>query len=586
MKSIRKRLSVIYGVVILISFVILGGILLYPLENYFLSQEKTNLAGQVRIAGRLTEPYIAAKKFDALRKLINKVSKENEVRVTVVAIDGSIIGDSEHDFKTMDNHLTRLEIQQASRNGIGFSIRKSDTVKQNMLYCAVPIKSNIGEKEGYIRLAISLSNIDIIYSYLKRILFISFALVAIIALIVVSKTARRITNPIAHLKNVAEEIALGNFTAHADVRTGDELAILANSINTMARKLDLYVQNINFEKQQLEIIFEHLGAGVVVIDSSRNIILINSFSEKLFNISRSFVSGQSLQKLVRDEEFSKVFNEAFQSNKALDYEFKYCDIYLKAHFVPLRQTSGQEKVVILIYDVTTMKQWQQLRSDFVANASHELRTPLTAIRGYTETLIDGAMEDQVTARSFLKIIERESERLTRIVEDLLDLSRLERKAPLNKELFELNALADQVTAKYDITAQKKGVIIENNIPSGVEVYADFDWLEQVLLNLVDNAVKYSKKDEKVIINAQKKSTEVEVSIADKGMGIPYEDLPRIFERFYRVDKSRSRSLGGTGLGLAIVKHIIESHGGKISVASALGEGTTITFTLPKEDKNL
>lgn len=579
MKSIRNRLNLIYGILIAAVFVLLGAVLLIPLENYFLKQAQSNLAPQVRIAAALVEPYILHEKNEELREIVKQIGKDSEIRLTVIMPDGTVIADSEHDYNSMDNHLERPEIKMAANQGVGYSIRMSNTSKQRMLYYAYTNKE-YGKINSYVRVAESLSHIDEIYKHLRNILFAAITGAAAFALYAGFRAARGITTPIAHLRVVAEAIAQGNFDTRAQVNTNDELADLANAVNIMADKLNLYVKSINTEKEQLEIIFEHLSAGVAVLTSTGEILLINSTAEKLFNLPKTHYQGQILHRLVRDEGFEQEFREALQKNNAHEYEFKYREHYLRLHLVPLRTTSGEKKVVVLIYDISQIKQWQQMRSDFVANASHELRTPLTAIKGYTETLLDGALEDKAIAHTFLEIIDKESERLTRIVNDLLDLSNLERKAVLNREKFNLKTLIDSVSINFETPIKMKQLEFKNQVSENIEVYADYDWLEQVFVNLIDNAVKYSKQTGNVQVDAEEQGDILVIKVTDTGIGIPYQDLPRIFERFYRVDKSRSRSLGGTGLGLAIVKHIIESHGGNVSAQSSLGEGTVIIITIP------
>lgn len=581
MYSIQKRLNYTYGIVILASFILLGSLLLLPLENYFLEQSKASLAAQIRLSAQVIEPYLGRGDYDNLRSKVADLGKENNFRITVVLADGTVIADNQHNYLTMENHLNRPEIKDASLKGIGYSIRMSDTTRQKQLYCAYTLK-NVGHTKSYLRISVSLAHIEQAYAYLRKILFGTLAFVAFLAIVVGIKTARTISKPIAHLKEISGKIAEGDFQARAVVKSDDELGDLATAINAMAEKLGHNIQSLNNEKEQLEIIFEHLGAGVTVINATGKILLINSTAENIFHASRALILGEQFHTLLRDETFGLIFQRVIETEDAQDYEFKYQEKYYKAHFVPLVQNDLETKIVILIYDINPIRQLQQIRSDFVSNASHELRTPLTAIRGYTETLLDGAMHDPEITRSFLGIIDRESQRLTRIVEDLLDLGRLERTTPLKKALFSLKPLIENVTKRYAPAMHKKDIALIVDMSDDLMVYGDYDWLEQVFVNLIDNAVKYSKQGGKLNIAAMNEKDKVVVATSDTGIGIPYHDLPRVFERFYRVDKSRSRSQGGTGLGLAIVKHIVESHQGSITIDSTVGVGTTVHFTIPHQ----
>jgi len=436
----------------------------------------------------------------------------------------------------------------------------------------------------------------LIQGYLTYSLKKPFPFASLLSLFITSIIAfillRFLTQPLDDLMDILKRLTLGHRRKELLIDSKDEFGYLAKAISEMDAQLRNKIEEISKEKGTLQTILKGMAEGVLVVDEKNHIIMINDTLRTLFSPSTEVVDKTPLE-LIRHTELEGAIHKAIQEGKNSSFELtlptslgKIFEVNVVGILPPpeeeQKEGHGMSGAIAVLHDISRLKELEKIRQDFVANVSHELRTPLTTIKGYTETLLDGALKEEV-APQFLQVIQKHTDRLAKIVEDLLTLSKIESKEfLLKKEKLYLSELIDDVLDFVKEGAKKKKISIDAvHISSSFIIEGDRNILEQILINLLDNAIKYGREGGKITISAnQKDQKEIEVSVRDNGIGIPQEDLPRIFERFYRVDKGRSQELGGTGLGLSIVKHLISAHGGRVWAESQLGEGSTFYFTLP------
>ncbi|MBI5023475.1 MAG: PAS domain-containing protein [Candidatus Omnitrophica bacterium] len=384
----------------------------------------------------------------------------------------------------------------------------------------------------------------------------------------------------------ARSFAGGDFSRRISLSARDEMEELADPLNSMSRQIQSRMEESIADKSRLEAVFLSMFDGVMVIDGRGEIVLMNQTLKEFLQVD-STVTGKKPLEVIRNIDIQELAERVLISHSRLESrEITLLfpeERVLLAHATPVLRAGAIDGAVLVFHDITQLRQLEKVRQDFVANVSHELRTPVSTIRGYAETLLEGALEDKAHAREFLRIIYDDAERLTKLINDLLDLSRIESgKMKLALEECSLEAVVDRVLSGMKKEAQKSSVALKKDIPPRLSrIRIDEAAIAQVLFNLAENAVKYNNAGGSVTIAARETDRGVEVSVTDTGIGIPQEDIPRIFERFYRVDKARSRDLGGTGLGLAIVKHILQAHHGDITAESKMGSGSTFRFTLSK-----
>lgn len=419
----------------------------------------------------------------------------------------------------------------------------------------------------------------------KQVAEISVFLVLLLSFFVVYRVVREVMEPLRRITEVAQRMAEGDLEQEIRISSRDEIGILAASLNNMARRLKENIDQITEERNKLAAILSSMDEGVLAIDRQGNIILINPVVEKLFRVTAEEAVGRNVIEVIRNYELERLIRKALEENihQAVEMSFLMPDPRIfRVQLVPLRRGEEMAGIVVVLRDISELRRLEQMRSEFVANVSHELRTPLTSIRGFTETLLDGALEDPTVARHFLQIIHDEAERLTRLINDLLSLSTLEsRRREPNRKLLDWHRLVGEVVSMLAPLVQGKNLEVEVKVAEDLPpVPADRDMMGQMLINLLDNAIKYTPDGGKIKVAVWGEGDNLVLQVADTGIGIPPESLPRIFERFYRADKARSRELGGTGLGLAIVKHIVEAHGGRIEVESRVNGGTSFTVYLP------
>jgi len=511
---------------------------------------------------------------DQLDGFIKTLGSNIQTRVTLIATDGTVLADSEENIQSMENHSHRPEVVEALQGKAGKAIRFSSTTDGDMLYVAVPIEKD-GKIIGVIRTSLFLKDIDNLLTKLNyRVAGISLGIV-FIALIGAFLISNSVVRPIRRLTLAARKVSSGDFSVRVFLRTKDELRELADSFNRMNEEMEKMFSEIGQQKEELKSIIESLQEGLLVLDKHGRVIRSNESFRKI--IGNQAVEGKFYWEIMRSPRFPELLKKAGLEKKKLMEDLTLADKVFMCSVTPLQ---GGDGIVSTFYDITEIRNTEKIKKDFVINVSHELRTPLTAIKGYAETL----RKEVGTApgKKYLETVERNTDRLINIVNDLRLLSGLEEKTALELEDIDLGGLLENVITIFDQRLKDKElslvIDVQENLPP---IKADLFKLEQMLVNLLDNAVKYTDRGE-ITVSVDVQDKRVRIQVRDTGIGIPKDDIPRIFERFYVVDKSRSRKSGGTGLGLSIVKHIVFLHHGTVDIESALGKGTAVTVTLPTD----
>ena len=556
----------------------------YRVHDNYIQLERQRLLTAARILARVApaDPSMAA-----LQPWAEEFGRQTGFRITVIAADGRVLADNQGNPAAMDNHSGRPEVQEARRTGTGVSVRFSHTLKKNELYLAYRLEPE-ARRGAVLRLALPLQEISQGFRTTQQGLLLIWAFLFLLALGLGYLFTRSLTGRIESIRKFSEKVAHGNLDARVKEVTTDELGSLAGSLNATADALQGTIDALRDEKNRVAAILEGMQAGVLVIDSDGRITLMNPVLGRILQTNLKESLGKKVIEVVRNAELKGILDRVLADKKEATALVEMA-LGTRRSFevvaVPLGDdgpTSGG--VVAVLHDITRLKELENIRRDFVANVSHELRTPLTSIRGFAETLLDGALEDKDNNRRFVEIIKSHALRLSDLTMDLLTLATLESESfQLKSETIDLPALVHEVLESFRPLGLTKHQELEAVIEAGLPaIKADRGRIRQVLINLLDNAFKFSPEEGKISMevrfNAER--TGVELHVKDRGIGIPSSDWPRIFERFYRVDKARSREQGGTGLGLAIVKHIVEAHRGHVSVKGTLGQGSDFCVTLP------
>lgn len=504
-------------------------------------------------------------------------------RLTVIAPDGKVLADSDQRPELMENHAGRPEVQAALAGRTGSARRYSETLDRELLYWALPVKVN--RSPGYVlRLAIPAEHVESAVAEVRwRILEVSLA-AALLALAAAFILARSLNSRIQQLQRFAEGLVAARFDQELPVGPEDEIGALARSLNRMARQLRDMLERLRLEATRREAILSSMVEGVLAVNHELCVVFCNETFARAVRASYPVPERLPVLELVRDPALIEALAKVLVDNAPHQLRVQLAAAEgrtYQVHIAPLELAGGRGAIAVL-HDITDLERLERVRRDFVANVSHELRTPLAAIQGYAETLLSGGLEDEQNRRRFVEIIKAHAARLNNIASDLLALSELESAdaGPPPERVSVRDAVEAAVTA-VESEAALRQVRIHRSVDTQLFVMANKIRLEQVLLNLVDNAVKFNRPGGEVWIDAARSEDGwVRISVTDNGIGIPSADLPRVFERFYRVDKARSRAAGGTGLGLSIVKHAVERMGGSVSAESQLGKGSKFTVTLP------
>ena len=591
MKKKKRLISQLYPSYLLIILISLTAISWYAsdaMRSFFFTQTANVLETRAKLLESRIIKYLSPLNEKSIDLACKKIGGISETRITVVLPSGKVIGDSEENPRNMDNHSDRKEVKAAISGNIGNSTRFSRTLQQKMMYVAVPlIKDN--KILCVLRVSIPLTSVDNALKSIQRKIVLGGLLIALFAAIISLFVARRITRPLEEMKKSADRFAEGDLTHRLPVPDTKEMEALGKAMNQMAAQLDSRIKTAIRQKNELETVLSSMLEGVIAVDMDERIISINQVAARMFNGEPAKFQGQSIQESIRVSRLQRFIKKALLSVESIiedDIVLNNNEEHiLNIHSSPLQDAKKKRiGILVVINDVTKLRRLENVRRDFVANVSHEIKTPLTAIKGFVETLHDGTVEKPEDIERFFGIIIKHINRLDAIVEDLLTLSKIEREDTGKEIKFETGYIKDVIETAIQVCqakADKKNIHIESVCEKEITARIDPALLDQAIVNILDNAIKYSEKGNPVYVKCSSTEKEIIISIKDQGIGIAKKHLPRLFERFYRVDKARSRELGGTGLGLAIVKHIVQAHDGRISVESTPGKGSVFTIHLPK-----
>ncbi len=602
-QGIFKRIFILYAIIILLAVLVTELYITNAVRENYVDNLKKNLSVQTTLISTGI-PFHSPSPID---DLCGRLKEASGARVTVIAMNGRVIGDSDTKSVFMTNHADRIEIQQASMNGTGTAIRYSDTLHYDFLYVAR--KVTIGEKpQGFVRMSVPLKGVDTAINKLRLKIISVVSLILLATGMFSAWQIGRIRRFTRRIRDFSTSLARGELGKKLFLGHAGEFDEIAGSLNTMSVELRRGIAETEEEKERLNVILRNIPDALLISDAQDVIQISSLAARKVFGVSP--VRGKRFIEVVRNREFVTLVEKVRKSLAPGVAEFKLDypeERYVMAMVSPLSYRGGElSGFVAIFHDVTRLKALERVRKDFVANVSHELKTPISAITGFAETLLDGALDNRSDAEKFIDIILSHSARLQRLVEDLLTLSRIE----MGEMQFRMQAVHVKQTVENTLSlmkpqAEARGITVTQEIGPGLlPVFADPDRITQVLLNLLDNAVKFTPERGSVRVSARlvrnaecgmrndKDHSElrtpnsepdrnfIEISIEDTGPGIPPLLIPRLGERFYRVDPARSRDLGGTGLGLAIVKHILQALGSSLTIKNAQRHGTIVSFCLP------
>jgi two-component system, OmpR family, phosphate regulon sensor histidine kinase PhoR len=605
--SPKKLIWQIFPANVLTVILVLFAFSLYgdsALKEFFLHDTEADLESRAQLAASRVREFLRDHRHEDLKEYCIQAGRSSGTRITVVAGDGKVVADSNEDPRAMENHGQRLEVARALQGEVGVSRRYSKTVQENMVYVAIPLNGIsidsgqsllVKKAEAVLRVSVSVADLEAAMDRIKTRLFFGSVAVLVLAGLVNLFISRNITRPLEQMTAIAERFASGDFSVRmlpqVKRRASAEVATLASSMDRMAELLDEKIAAIVSQRNQLETVFSSMVEAVIAIDTEERVISLNQAAAELFGVERKAVVGKIVQQVVRNVQLQQHISRALAARESVVDEIVLQgegeDRYLQTNVVMLGNGAGENVgVLVVMNDVTKIRRLESVRRDFVANVSHELRTPITSIRGYVETLLDGALDIREDAVRFLEIVLHQSERLATIIDDLLSLSKIEdktRRGSIPLTPGQLRPVLEAAAQTCRLQAEQAGITLSIDCPENLEVEMNATLLEQALVNLLVNAVTYNRSGGQVTVEAaaggEGEEGKVTIVVRDNGLGIAKEHLPRLFERFYRSDKARSRAQGGSGLGLAIVKHIAEAHEGGITASSVEGKGSEFTLTV-------
>lgn len=556
------------------------------ISRFYHRQIAENLNVQALFTEELVRDRFTADRREELRRLSETLGAQTATRITLILPDGTVAGDSDKAHAEMGNHRDRPEIQTALAGHTGQSIRYSNTLRKNMMYVAVPVQRD-GRVVGVVRTAMSLADLDQVLSAVQNHIVYGGLSTLLLAAVCSLLVSHRIARPLEQIRQGAERFAAGDFSHRLHSVGSAEIGSLARTMNTMAAQLEERLQTVSNERNQREAVLSSMVEGVLAVDTTGHIISMNKAAARFFNVFQpDTATGRSLEEVFRNVKLQQFVSDVLEGQ-----ETRECEILVQSGKTSCLQARGANLLgmqgrrigaVVVFNDVSRLRRLENLRRDFVANVSHELKTPITSIKGFVETLLDGAMNNPDEAERFLRIVAKHADRLNAIIEDLLMLSRLEQDGKDGVEIqqAELSGILQAAVEVCEQRATAKNISITVDCPEDLTAVVNPPLIEQALINLIGNSVKYSADGKKVEVSARAEQGQVVLSVKDQGYGIEEQHLERLFERFYRVDKGRSRQEGGTGLGLSIVKHIAQAHGGTVSVESRYGRGSTFSIRIP------
>lgn len=581
-RSIQWRVTIWFMVIVIIGMAVLGAFLTKSVRDSHLDTLRADLKTEAVIIARVSLPYLlAASGVSDLDIFVKQLGDSTETRFTVIRTDGTVLADSDENPAEMDNHAARPEIRDAFSAGYGEATRYSTTVEERLMYIAVPVIED-GVTLGVARVALPVTRVDSFVSSAITFIILATAISALVVIVAAWLITRVITRPIRELTAASRELAAGSFDTNIPVGTADESGQLARAFQEMALRLKTLVRTLSDDKTRLSAILDNMADGLITTDEEENVTLINLAGADILGIDRKNGVGIPLIEAARDFELTELVQHCLVSGQPEEAQFESSSTgrFIRAIAMTI-DGSRDGGALILLQDLTELRSLQTMRREIVGNISHDFRTPLAGIKAMVDTLRDGAMDDAEAARDFLSRIGDEVDRLTQMVAELTELSRIETgRTELRREPVDINSLVQECIVRMAPQAERQRLTLTVDLaPDLPLVSGDTDRLRQALINLLHNAIKFNQPGGSVTAGTGFTEDAVTVSVADTGRGIPSGDISRIFERFYMGDRSRTGQ--GSGMGLAITKHIIEAHGGSISVTSTEGEGSTFTLRLPR-----
>ncbi len=576
-----------FSIIIAVTLIFVAGYASNEFRNTYMEDKKSELKNISQMLSNVISSEGLIDKKELLAKICNNVSKSFNSRITIVGTDGTVLFDTDKNAEIMKNHGLRPEVAAALQGDVGYDIHFSKELNQYMIYCGVPVV--LGDRLiGVVRTSMLLetikNNISQFYSEIILVGLVSL-LIAFIATLIIT---RHIVRPLEDMQRGARLFTDGDFSQRIPPSAIEELGLTANVMNRMASELSSRIETVERERAEKERILSSMSEGVMALDSKDQIMYLNSAMTETFGITPENSLKRFLHEVIRVPEIQRIISTRIRNG--VDFVEEQITLHspserrMQVHAVPLPGPNGKQGALLVFNDITRLRRLERTRQDFVANVSHELRTPITSILGFVETLLEGAKDDPNKANHFLGIIRNQTNRMVSIIEDLLLLSRLDSGVDMPKENISANSLLSCAVDSCFAAAKKKNIEIRISCREDVDIVGNPHLLEQALINLISNAIRYTDAFGNITASIAISGIETVISITDTGCGIGATDLPRIFERFYRVDKARSRQGGGTGLGLSIVKHIAMVHGGRVDVSSKIGEGSTFRIIIPRQKK--
>jgi two-component system phosphate regulon sensor histidine kinase PhoR len=553
-------------------------------RHFFLAQTEADLKTRAQLVQTYLQGKFAPENPAEVDRICKDLGRLTDTRLTVILPSGQVLGDSAEDPARMENHGDRPEFLAALQSGVGVSVRYSFTQGHERMYVALPL-SEQGRNVAVVRVSLPMTAI----SHALRALYLKTALGGLVIILVLAGLSlfisQRLSRPLEDLERGALRIARGDLSRRLPVPASDELGSLAEAFNHMAEQLEDRINALIRQGQLQEAVLSSMVEGVLAVDADQRLIALNRAAAQLLGVDFLASQDRSIQEVVRDPQLQSFITRTIFAREPVEGEVALHrgKQVIQAHGTFLKDTQGTDiGFLIVLHDVTHLRRLEMTRRDFVANVSHELKTPITSIKGFVETLLAGALHEPENAEDFLRIIARQTDRLNEIIDDLLSLSRIERDAEEGRVFLTTGWLQGVLASAIQVCEPKaaaRNIAISLTCPEELRARINAPLLEQALVNLIDNAVKYSPPGSAVQVEAERQGAKVVVRVRDQGVGIEKNQLSRIFERFYRVDAGRSRKEGGTGLGLAIVKHIAQALGGRVTVDSTPGRGSTFSLHL-------
>lgn len=590
MKKLWLKIGLSFFILFFVVMVIVGVFSGELMKSTYLNMKENQLEDDAKILLQTTnmENLDLDKDAATIQKSLDPLGEDIDARITVIDSKGDVVADTKKDPEKLDNHMNRPEVTDILKKGesVGISIRESDSLGYSMLYVAVPVKHQ-GKTDGVLRISISLESVDAAVAKLWGNLALIFGIALVIIAAISVFIARKITRPVREIIEVSTDLANHKYDSRIHGKISGELQDLSISVNTLAESLETQMFEIKQNEQRLNAIVQNLVSGVMLINVDKQVIMTNRTMYQI--LGETEITGKPFYEVIKSFALSQLIEATFETKTIQQKEIILYfprEMILDASVSPILGENGEiTGIILLLHDITQIRHLENVRSEFVTNVSHELKTPVTALKGFAETLLDGAMYDEVLLKKFLTIIKEESDRLHRLIMDILALSRIEQNPVAeNVELVDVDEVIEQSARTIFEMATEKNirVTIPEKTSASVMIETDRDKLQQIVINLLSNAINYTPVYGKVEVKLIEQEAEVIIEVTDNGIGIPAKDIDRVFERFYRVDKARSRHSGGTGLGLSIVKHLVENCGGRIEVESQEEVGSTFRVTLPKK----